>query len=195
MNEARIRELEARIDRLERQLANPIGRPALAAHDLQLRLAKIQSTANTTAVTSETGLRVWTIRFVDATFDNTEGPDDPALTTRATTNYFAAAPADFYAQQNQLVIVCRINNRWWIVRPLNPWNLLLCRSDDDYSKGDTGTFSIYEGTAGSETDTGRDVSAKVRYADIGDYAWCLLAPVANGYEVIEFECEPETRPE
>ena len=66
---------------------------------------------------------------------------------------------------------------------------LIAYPDADVSKGTMGTFRIYDGDKGEESDTTVDVEAWVGCADVPANARCILGFV-DGWEVIEFECNP-----
>lgn len=66
---------------------------------------------------------------------------------------------------------------------------LLGKTDAAHNKGATGTISIYSGgTAGSETDTGVNISAYCRFGNIGTGKWVYVFPGENTWEVRNAEC-------
>ena len=184
--------LERRIEQLERELFSQRTRIANPMTEVKLRLAKIVTPLPAVTTDVETDeLSVWKIRFVDATFSESGTGIPPDLTDRSETVFSAAAPLEIKLAADNLVVVCRVNDRWWILNPFSPWTLFkIGKADADIAKGTTGTISIYRGEYGSETDSGEDQEIRARYSDVPENAWCLLAPTANGYELAEFECDP-----
>lgn len=66
---------------------------------------------------------------------------------------------------------------------------LLGKTDATHNKGASGVVSIYSGdTKGSETDTGRNVTAWNRFANVGSGKWVIVACVDGGYELVAAEC-------
>lgn len=192
MSDARLRRLEERLERLERQ-QEARGRVANPFPDLQVRVAKIVTPLP--AATADVGddeLAVWKIRFVDATFNEGGTGIAPEVDERGETGFFAAAPLELKLREDALVVVARVNDRWWILNAYAPWTLFrLGKADAAIAKGATGTVSLYDGQYGDEADTDEDVDGVLaRYSDVPAGAWTLLAPTANGYEIAEFECDP-----
>jgi hypothetical protein len=65
---------------------------------------------------------------------------------------------------------------------------LIGKTDATHAKGSSGTISIYSGTKGSETDTGVNVEAWNRFADLGSGKWVTLLWIGEGYDLIAGEC-------
>lgn len=65
---------------------------------------------------------------------------------------------------------------------------LLVKTDSSHSKGASGSCSIFAGTKGSETDTGENITAWNRFADLDAGKWAVAAYVVNGWELIAGEC-------
>lgn len=69
------------------------------------------------------------------------------------------------------------------------FTILVCKADDDYAKGETGTFSVWSGTASASlSDTGDNVEAYARMNAVVSGAWCYVSEFPWGYEVIFPEC-------
>lgn len=69
------------------------------------------------------------------------------------------------------------------------YRILLGKTDASHAKGATGTISIYDGaTLGSEADTGENVTAYNRFADVASGKWVHVLEHIRGYELISCEC-------
>lgn len=67
--------------------------------------------------------------------------------------------------------------------------VLLGKTDAAIDKGDSGTVSLYSGsTKGSETDTGENVEAYNRFADLDSGVWVHVTFVGTDYELSAAEC-------
>ncbi|MCH7688064.1 MAG: hypothetical protein IH899_15525 [Planctomycetes bacterium] len=68
-------------------------------------------------------------------------------------------------------------------------NILLAKTTAAHAKGVSQDVDLYSGpTKGSETPTGKTVSAYNRFADLETGKWCLVAIVDGGYEMLSAEC-------
>lgn len=65
---------------------------------------------------------------------------------------------------------------------------LLCKTDAAIAKGTSGTVSVYSGPPGSETDTGRNVTAFNRFANVGSGKWVLVVTIAGRRYLSAAEC-------
>lgn len=65
----------------------------------------------------------------------------------------------------------------------------LGKTDASHAKGASGTVSIYAGaTAGSESDTGVNVTAWNRFADVDSGKWVHVTWRGNGWDLSAAEC-------
>lgn len=63
------------------------------------------------------------------------------------------------------------------------------KADEDISKGSSGTISIWTGDAAdSLTDSGKDIEAYVRMADVDEGKWVYVTRFPSGWEVTMAEC-------
>lgn len=103
--------------------------------------------------------------------------------TDTTINVTARATLNF---METLFGVAEFINGEWHATPLN--RLLVGKADADISKGSSGTVSVYTGSAGSETDSGINVTASALGAAITSAKWVTVAVNENGYYVGPWEC-------
>src|SRR5690606_9236196 len=60
-----------------------------------------------------------------------------------------------------------------------PFTLKIGKTDAAHAKGSSGTISVWTGPAGSETDSGKNITAFNRFADLGSGKWVVAARI-NG---------------
>lgn len=73
--------------------------------------------------------------------------------------------------------------------PSEGWRLLIGKTDASLTKGNSGTISIWDGTTQSSfSDTGDDITAYNRFADISSSKWVAVKETVRGYEIIMAEC-------
>lgn len=75
----------------------------------------------------------------------------------------------------------------WVLLGCEP-SLLLGKTDAAISKGSSGTVSIWSGTPGSETDTGDNITAFNRFANLGSGKWVACSPINGHYYLTSAEC-------
>lgn len=68
------------------------------------------------------------------------------------------------------------------------WRLLIGKTDAAIAKGASGTISIWDGTQGSESDTGDNVTAYNYFGDIAITKWVGVFETVRGYVIIAAEC-------
>lgn len=74
-------------------------------------------------------------------------------------------------------------------RPLLfPPILRLGKTDSAHNKGNSGTISIYVGTAGSESDSGDNVSSYNHFADLATTKYVVTARIAGNEYLVAGEC-------
>ena len=184
--------LERRIEHLERQLGSSGALAARPAVDVALRLATVVDATPVGNATAQDKVRVWTIRFVDTEFTETIGGQTATPEERAARDSQAAAQGDAEFAEDDLVLVARVQARWWIVQRFSPWELRIVKTTTAHGKGETEDCDLYEGTKGSETATGNAIACYNRFADLDENAWALAAHLPNGWELIAAECRVTT---
>lgn len=129
------------------------------------------------------------VRFVDATFTEESGTqtvtkhnrtEDPAAVAHVVGE---AVPA-----QDTLVLVVRIGNRWWIVASFGGLEAVLGKTNASHAKGADGTINVYTGTAGSETDSGSDITAHNKFGDVASGKWVICLKINSQWYLIAAEC-------
>lgn len=66
---------------------------------------------------------------------------------------------------------------------------LIGKTDAAITKGNSGTISVYQGTTkGSETDSGVNVTAYNRFADLASGVWVHVEWINGGWELTAAEC-------
>lgn len=65
---------------------------------------------------------------------------------------------------------------------------LLGKTDAAHNKGASGTISIYSGTPGAETDTGENVTAFNKFADLESGKWVWVELYGLNYYLTAGEC-------
>lgn len=80
------------------------------------------------------------------------------------------------------------DNKWGIIRVGGNDGILIGKTDAAHAKGASGTVSIWNGTPGSETDTGDNVDAYNRFANVAISKWVALANNGFGFYLIAAEC-------
>ena len=65
---------------------------------------------------------------------------------------------------------------------------LLVKTDAAHAKSASGTCSIYTGTPGSETDTGENITAFNKFADLASGKWAWAANNGHGWYLTAGEC-------
>lgn len=68
------------------------------------------------------------------------------------------------------------------------FRVLIGKTDASHAKSASGTISIWDGTQGSETDTGQNVTAYNYFAAIGSGKWVAVVETVRGYIIIAAEC-------
>ena len=67
---------------------------------------------------------------------------------------------------------------------MDDYSIKLGKVDDDCEAGDTVTVSIWKGTTkGSETDTGDNIEAYLRYPELTADSWCHVMYHNGGWEI------------
>lgn len=64
----------------------------------------------------------------------------------------------------------------------------LGKTDAAHAKGASGTISVYSGTKGSETDSGENVTAWNRYANVASGKWVTCVWINGGWDLVAGEC-------
>jgi len=65
------------------------------------------------------------------------------------------------------------------------YSIRVGKVDADVSADESVSVSIYHGTTkGSETDTGENVTAYLRYSSLSAGAWCHVAYIDGGWEIL-----------
>ncbi len=64
----------------------------------------------------------------------------------------------------------------------------LCKTDIAINKAASGTCSIWTGTMGSESDSGANVTAYNRFANVGSGKWCWVDWNGHAFYIIAAEC-------
>lgn len=86
------------------------------------------------------------------------------------------------------VLLLRVHSTWQIATVIPAsggiQSVLLCKADAAIARGASGTFSIWTGTPGSETDSTVNVTAYNRFEIILSGAWCLVANNGHGWYVV-----------
>ena len=70
----------------------------------------------------------------------------------------------------------------------SPGGRLLVKTDAAHAKSASGTCSIYTGTPGSESDTGENITAYNKFADLASGKWAWAANNGSGWYLIAGEC-------
>lgn len=65
---------------------------------------------------------------------------------------------------------------------------VLGKTDSSHAKSASGTVSVYCGTAGSESDTGWDITAYNKFAAVGSSKWVLCTKVHGNWYLSAAEC-------
>lgn len=68
------------------------------------------------------------------------------------------------------------------------YRVLFGKTDSSHAKSASGTVSIWSGTTSTLSDTGDNVTAYNRFADLDSGKWVAVVEVPWGYELIAGEC-------
>ncbi len=68
------------------------------------------------------------------------------------------------------------------------YRILFGKADAAITKANSGTISIYSGTTSTLSDTGDNVTAYTRFADVASGKWVAVLECPWGYELIAAEC-------
>lgn len=80
-------------------------------------------------------------------------------------------------------------NPYWAVVQLGVWSpVQIGKTDASHAKGASGDISIYTGTAGSESDTGYNISAYNRFAAVASGKWVVITKINASWYLTAAEC-------
>lgn len=66
--------------------------------------------------------------------------------------------------------------------------VIIGKTNASVTAPNTVSVSVWDGTQGSETDTGDDITAYDYFADIGSGKWVAVVETVRGYIVISAQC-------
>ena len=84
-------------------------------------------------------------------------------------------------------IYCRDSQRWEVIGVASSMGLL-GKTNSSHAKAASGTVSVWSGTPGSESDSGLDITAYNKFADVASGKWVWCANNGDGWYLIAAEC-------
>ena len=79
-------------------------------------------------------------------------------------------------------------DKWGLIH-IGSWaSIMLGKTDASHAKGASGVVSIWSGVEGSEADTGVNVTAYNRFANLATTKWCIVASIQARLYIIAGEC-------
>ncbi len=118
-----------------------------------------------------------------------DGGGDPADSTYTVTAYdWLLPPGGELPSGTPVLLLFHLQSKRFYVAASNSIGLVIGKTDGAIDKGASGTVKVYHGTAGSESDSGRTITASNLFADVADHKWVAAAQINGQWYLVAAEC-------
>jgi hypothetical protein len=87
-----------------------------------------------------------------------------------------------------VLLLFHLQSKRFYVAASNSLGLVIGKTDGAIDKGSSGTVKVYNGAAGSETDSGNTIAAYNPFADVADDKWVAAAQINGQWYLVAAEC-------
>ncbi len=113
----------------------------------------------------------------------------PADSTYSVTAYdWLLPPGGQLAAGTPVMLLFHLQSKRFYVSACNSIGMEIGKTSGAIDKGSSGTVAIYNGTAGSETDSGSTITAYNPFADVADDRWVAATQINGQWYLIAAEC-------
>ncbi len=113
----------------------------------------------------------------------------PADSTYSVTVYdWLLPPGGQLASGTPVMLLFHLQSKRFYVAASNSIGLVIGKSSGPIDKGASGTVAVYNGAAGSETDSGSTIAAYNPFADVADGKWVAAGEINGQWYLLAAEC-------